>query len=452
MLLLLGGTSETAPLAEALAKAGHRVLVSTATEIELFVGSHPRIEHRRGRLDGEGMAQLIRERSIRAIIDATHPYATAVQATAVQAAQENGIPYLRYERPGCTGETAGISIAANHEEAAQLACKTGKPILLTTGSRYVMSYAVEAQRKGISLVARVLDHPESLESCRNAGIAHVLTGRGPFSVEENRRVIREYGIGVLVTKDSGNAGGVHEKLEAARLENCEVIVVGRPETSGGFNTVEDLIHTLNSKIPPPPYAVLAMDLESVLVPEMWERIAAEAGVSALALTTRDIPDYDALMRQRILLCREHGLTLVRLREIVAAMEPLPGALEFLAWAQSRALIVIISDTFQELAAPLMHRLGSPILICHSLILDDDGYLSGYVLRDSAGKPGAIASFQKLGWRVAAVGDSFNDLAMLEAADAPFLFRPAGRVLEAGVAFPPIWTFDELKTAISRIIP
>ncbi|MCX6966853.1 MAG: bifunctional phosphoserine phosphatase/homoserine phosphotransferase ThrH [Verrucomicrobia bacterium] len=452
MILLLGGTSETAPVAEALARAGYRVLVSTATEIELFVGTHPRIEHRRGRLNAEQMAGLVQESGIRAIVNATHPFASAVRATARQVAERLQIPYLSYARAGCVEEGSGLSIAANHPEAARWACETGRPILLTIGSRNVLPYSVEARRMGLPLVARVLDHPDSLQACREAQIPEdrVLMGRGPFSVEENRSVIQKYKIGVLVTKDSGDAGGVPEKLEAARLEGCRVIVVGRPELDDGIGSVPDLVREMQSRVPIPPCGILALDLESVLVPEIWETVARIAGVPALAFTTRDLPDYAALMHQRISLCREHGLTLMRLREIVAAMEPLPGAVAFLAWAQSRARVAIVSDTFYELAGPLLEKLGSPLLLCNALTLDKDGFIAGYTLREG-GKPGAITGFQRLGLRVAAVGDSFNDLAMLQAADAPFLFQPAPRVLAAGVAFPPIWTWDELQAALDSLL-
>lgn len=453
MILLLGGTSETAPLAEASARAGYRVLVSTATEIELFVGSHARIEHRRGRMNAEQMASLVRERKVRAIVDAAHPFALAVRATAAEVARTSQIPYLRYARPGAVGEGEGVCLAANHEEAARLACETGVPILLTIGSRNVMPYAVAARRAGVPLVARVLDHPDSHDACREAGLPPecVLTGRGPFGVEENRSVIQKYQIGVLVTKDSGDAGGVPEKLEAARLEGCRAIIVAKPNEGGGFQHIPDLVQKLESLVPRPHGCVLALDLESVLVPEIWQTVAASVGVPELAQTTREVPDYDALMRQRIALCRQHGLTLMRLREIVAAMEPLPGAVEFLKWAQSQALVVILSDTFHELAGPLMPKLGSLLMVCNTLALDRDGYVSGYSMRDIAGKAGAVAHFQRLGWRVAAVGDSFNDLAMLQTADAAFLFQPAPRVLQAGVAFPPLWSFDELQTALTRFL-
>ena len=452
MILLLGGTSDCAPVAEALARAGYRVLVSSATDVDLFTGAHPRIVRRSGRLDSGQMASLVADRQVQAIVDATHPYAVAVRATAEQVAAKRGIPYLSYMRPGIIGEEQGVLVVADHEEAARLSVRAGKPVLLTIGSRHVMPYAREAKLAGIDVIARVLDHPESHRSCQEAGIpaGYVITGRGPFSTEENRLLIRQFHAGVLVTKDSGDAGGVREKIEAAKLEGCEVIVVARPAAPAPaeFHEIPILVEKLKALIMPPPCHVLALDLESVLIPEIWETVARASGVPALALTTRDIPDYCALMRQRISLCREHGLTLVRLREIVAAMDPLPGALDFLAWAQQRALVVIISDTFHELAAPIMTKLASPLLLCHSLTFGADGYISDYSLRDSEGKAGVISRFQRLGWNVAAVGDSFNDLEMLQAADAAFLFCPSSRVLEAGVDFPVFSTFDNLQSKLT----
>ena len=197
----------------------------------------------------------------------------------------------------------------------------------------------------------------------------------------------------------------------------------------------------------PACAVLALDLESVLVGEIWETVAAATGIRELAATTRDVADLDTLMRRRIALCRERGLTLFRLREIVASMEPLSGAIEFVAWAGRHFQVVLISDTFHELAGPVVAKLGSPLMLCNRLNLDEQGYLAGYELRDQGGKAGAVAQFQQLGLRVLAIGDSFNDVAMLQAADAGFLFRPARGVVETG--FPVIETFEELQNAAER---
>jgi precorrin-6A/cobalt-precorrin-6A reductase len=254
MILLLGGTSETAPLAEALADAGCEMLVSTATDVPLAVGNHSRIKHRRGRLTEKEMLEVVRERAVRAIVDATHPYASNVRATAERVAAQAGIPYLTFIRPGGVGEQDGVRFASDHAEAAKLACEARRPILLTVGSKNVGIYAEEAAACRVPLIARVLPHPDSLQLCRAAGLPddRIIATRGPFSVEENRRLIRQFGIGVVVTKDSGKAGGVPEKLEAARAENCLLIVVGRPPQSSAnaFDDIGALVQSLLQQLPP----------------------------------------------------------------------------------------------------------------------------------------------------------------------------------------------------------
>jgi len=256
MILLLGGTSETAPLAEALADAGYEVLVSTATDVPLFVGDRPRIFHRSGRLTEAEMLALVRERAVSAIVDATHPYATSARATAERVATQLEIPYLTFVRPGVVGEQDGVRFASDHAKAARLACEAGRPILLTVGSKNAGVYAKEAARCHVPLVARVLPHPDSLQLCRDAGLPddHIITGRGPFSVEENRRLIRQFDIGVVVTKDSGDAGGVPAKLEAARAERCLLIVVGRPPqtSANAFDNIGALAQALRQQLPPSP--------------------------------------------------------------------------------------------------------------------------------------------------------------------------------------------------------
>ncbi len=253
MILLLGGTSETAPLARGLAEAGYRVLVSTATEIPQDLGDHPRVSRRSGALDQAGMVRLIRERGIRAVVDCTHPYATAVRAAARLAAEEAGLPYFTLVRPEAVTGDEGVLFAGDHEEAAQKACSFGSPVLLTTGARNLEPYARESRKAGVKLIVRVLPEAESIRSCRDAGIAgeFILTGRGPFSVEENRRALRRFGIGVLVTKDSGQAGGVQEKIEAARLEGCRVVVVRRPERPRAdvFENTRELITAVLAGVP-----------------------------------------------------------------------------------------------------------------------------------------------------------------------------------------------------------
>jgi precorrin-6A/cobalt-precorrin-6A reductase len=273
MILLIGGTSETAPLADGIAAAGFDILVSTATDAPLAIGDHPRISHRVGRLDEAGMVALAADMGIRAIVDAAHPYAATVHAAAQRAAQRHGIPCLVFQRPAvlipdkdrrsgavytdgaaCTldksrsappmenpdsAESGGIKtagspvcFAADHAEAAKIAFAFGSPVFLTTGSRNLAPYVTAARRTGIPLAVRVLDAPESLDACQAAGIREdrIIAGRGPFSVEENLAAIRRFGIGVIVTKDSGQSGGVEAKLAAARQTYCRVIVIRRPET------------------------------------------------------------------------------------------------------------------------------------------------------------------------------------------------------------------------------
>ncbi|HYU44640.1 MAG TPA: bifunctional phosphoserine phosphatase/homoserine phosphotransferase ThrH [Terriglobales bacterium] len=457
MILLLGGTSETAPIAEAVAAAGYRVLVSTATGIPLFVGAHLHITHRRGRLTEAEMASLVRKHRIRAIVDVTHPYASEVRRTSPRVAEQMRIPYLTYIRPGAVTGEDGVQVVTSHEQAAQVACESGAPVLVTVGSKNLRVYAEQARGIGMSpgvrMVARVLEHPDSRRAAREAGVADhdVVTGRGPFSIEENRDLIRRFGARTLVTKDSGQAGGVREKLEAARMEGCRVIVVAMPESlaSGGFDSATELIRELERLVPKTNDFVIALDLESVLVPEIWETVARAAGVPELALTTRDVPDYDLLMRRRIQLCQQHGLTLARLRQIVASIEPLPGALEFLSWSQAYALVVIVSDTFYELAGPVVLKLGCQLITCNWLLVNNDGYVSGYNLCHEHGKFDSVTHFQRLGFRVLAVGDSYNDLGMLEAADAGFLFRPSERLITDRPDLYAVWDFARLETELRK---
>jgi precorrin-6A/cobalt-precorrin-6A reductase len=233
MILLLGGTSETAPLASALLEAGYQVLVSTATDVPLALPEHPNLRRRHGRLDATAMAELMRREEVRVLIDAAHPYASKARQQARQAAETLGLPYLRWERPGTDFSAYPIRWTEDHAEAATLAFADGRPVLLTTGSRHLAPYVEQARRTGIPLRARVLPHAESRLAVEQAGLAaeEVIFGQGPFSVEENRAQIHGHAIGVLVTKDSGEAGGVPAKLAAARLEGCRVIVIRRPIAS-----------------------------------------------------------------------------------------------------------------------------------------------------------------------------------------------------------------------------
>ena len=246
VILLFGGTSESAPIALALAEAGVRVFVSLATDVDCNCGTHRLISVRRGPLTEGEIAELIRTSGIRIVIDATHPYAKGIQDNAKSAAQKTGCRYLRYNRPSTLQPNSDVIRAASHDEAALRACGFGKPVLLTTGSKVLAPYIQASKEMNVPLYARILDCKESEVAWKTAGLAPeaLIVGRGPFSIEENRRVIRERGIGVLVTKDSGEAGGFREKIEAARLERCMVVVVDRPSVAvsvDSFASVDDLI-------------------------------------------------------------------------------------------------------------------------------------------------------------------------------------------------------------------
>lgn len=249
MILLLGGTSDTSPIALRLAACGYRVLISRATDIPLETAAHPNVESRCGRLDGRGLAELVDHRRILAIVDATHPYAATISAMASAVAAQKGIPSLRFVRPAGVDATApGVRFAPDHATAATMAFRSLRPVLLTTGTKNLAPYAAQARQTGLLLIVRALDEPQSLEACRRAGISpeHVIAGRGPFSVEENRQHLRTFRIGVLVTKDSGAAGGTPEKLQAARAEGCCTIVVARPVigTQDTFTDIDSLLAVL----------------------------------------------------------------------------------------------------------------------------------------------------------------------------------------------------------------
>lgn len=190
--------------------------------------------------------------------------------------------------------------------------------------------------------------------------------------------------------------------------------------------------------------LLAMDLESVLVPEIWVSVAKCSGVDELGLTTRNVADYDALMNRRIELCRRNQLRFFSILEIVKRIDPLPGALGFFERAMNLYPIVILSDTFYELAAPVIKKLGNPLLMAHSLEIDADGFVSGYRLRVQNAKHNAVVAFQSLGFRVVAIGDSHNDLAMLSVADEGFLFRPPPKIRSSNQAFMVAETYEDLS--------
>jgi phosphoserine/homoserine phosphotransferase len=197
--------------------------------------------------------------------------------------------------------------------------------------------------------------------------------------------------------------------------------------------------------------IVAMDLEGVLVPEVWIAVAEKTGIKKLRLTTRDIADYDELMRMRIDILRDNGLTLGDIQEVISTMDPLPGAADFIGWIRREAQAVILSDTFYEFALPLMEKLGHPTLFCNSIETDDDNIITDYHLRTRDGKRKAVEAFKNINFRVIAVGDSYNDTTMLASADLGILFRPPENVMEEFPQFRVCRDYHELRDSITDYI-
>jgi phosphoserine/homoserine phosphotransferase len=197
--------------------------------------------------------------------------------------------------------------------------------------------------------------------------------------------------------------------------------------------------------------IACLDLEGVLIPEIWISFAERTGIEELRLTTRDVPDYDALMTRRLSILAEHDLGLPDIQQVIGGMSPLAGAKEFLDWLRERAQVVILSDTFYQFAAPLMRQLGWPTLLCHRLEIGEGGRVSNYCLRQKDGKRQAVKAFHQLNFRVIAAGDSYNDTTMLSEADAGILFRPPDNVIEEFPQFPVARSYDELRSEFQRAI-
>ncbi|MBT6105173.1 bifunctional phosphoserine phosphatase/homoserine phosphotransferase ThrH [SAR92 clade bacterium H231] len=195
--------------------------------------------------------------------------------------------------------------------------------------------------------------------------------------------------------------------------------------------------------------IACLDLEGVLVPEIWIAFAEKTGIQELKKTTRDEPDYDVLMNYRLDLLRQHGLGMNEIQEVIASLKPLDGAVEFIDWLRERFQIVILSDTFYEFASPLMKQLGYPTLLCHRLESDANGAVTNYKLRQANPKRQAIVAFKSLYYRTIAAGDSYNDTTMLGEADAGILFHAPQNVIDEFPQFPAVQTFAALKQEFVR---
>lgn len=190
--------------------------------------------------------------------------------------------------------------------------------------------------------------------------------------------------------------------------------------------------------------IACLDLEGVLVPEIWIEFANKTGIEELKATTRDIPDYDVLMKQRLRILDENNLKIQDIQEVIATLKPLEGAREFVDWLRERFQVIILSDTFYEFSQPLMRQLGFPTLFCHRLITDAEGRVTDYKLRQADPKRQSIRALQTIYYRTIAAGDSYNDTTMLAEADAGILFHAPQNVIDEFPQFPAVHNYEDLK--------
>lgn len=192
--------------------------------------------------------------------------------------------------------------------------------------------------------------------------------------------------------------------------------------------------------------IACLDLEGILVPEIWISFAEHTGIDALKDTTRDVPDYDALMRRRLRILQEHQLGLPDIQAVISKMKPLEGANEFLDWLRERFQVILVTDSFYEFAMPLVKQLGYPILLCHNLQVNKDGFVTDYVLRQQDWKRQVVKAFRNLNYRVIGSGDSYNDMTMLSEADVGILYCPPNNLSTEFPQFRIARNYDELREA------
>jgi len=190
-----------------------------------------------------------------------------------------------------------------------------------------------------------------------------------------------------------------------------------------------------------------LDLEGVLLPEIWIAFAENTGIKELKLTTREIPDYDELMQGRLKILNDNNLKLIDIQNVIKTLSPLAGAIDFLAWLKSEFQVIILSDTFYQFVGPLMQSLDYPTLFCNELTVDSKGSITGYRLRQKDGKTKAVSALKKLNFKVIAAGDSYNDTGMLQEADAGILFCPPDNVIKEFPQFPVSRNYEEFKNAL-----
>lgn len=195
--------------------------------------------------------------------------------------------------------------------------------------------------------------------------------------------------------------------------------------------------------------IACLDLEGVLIPEVWINFAERTGIEALRVTTREMPDYDKLMKQRLKILADKKLGIRDIQEVIAGMDPLPGAQETLTWLRENFQVVILSDTFYEFAEPFMRKLGWPTLLCHRLEIDEKGMIRDYKIRQPDPKRASVQAFASLRYRTIATGDSYNDTTMLAEADAGILFRPPQNVIDEFPQFPVAREYAELRAEFAK---
>jgi phosphoserine/homoserine phosphotransferase len=197
--------------------------------------------------------------------------------------------------------------------------------------------------------------------------------------------------------------------------------------------------------------IVCSDLEGVFTPEIWISVAKHTGIDELKLTTRDINDYNLLMRRRLEILRQHNLTLHLIQHVIANIKPLPGAPQFISWLRKRMELIVVSDTYEEFAGPLMEKLGRPILFCNHLTVDHLGNIVNYNLRQPDGKMKVVEALQNLNYKVIAIGDSYNDINMLRKAEKGILYRPPQNVINDNNDLQVVNSYDELKNLISDLL-
>ena len=197
--------------------------------------------------------------------------------------------------------------------------------------------------------------------------------------------------------------------------------------------------------------VICSDLEGVFVPEVWINVAEKTGIPELRRTTRDEPDYNKLMHQRMKILDEHGLKLHDIQAVIAQIKPLPGALEFIAWLKEKSQLIVVSDTFIQFADPLMKQLGRPTLFCHTLVMDETNRIVDYKLRQPDPKRKTVEALKRLKYQVIGLGDSYNDISMLKASDVAILFRPPQNVIDDYPELRVTFDYDELKEIVAHYI-